>query len=112
LATKISPKKTIEGTLIGVLFSLLFAFVWSMMFAEYHVIDFIVLAFIGSVIGTAGDLVESQIKRWAGVKDSGQIMPGHGGALDRFDSLIFSSTFAFLYAFFFMDCQYFELFSA
>lgn len=110
LAPSVSPKKTREGTGIGVLVTLLFAYVWSTQFPQYRLIDYIVLAIIGSVIGTLGDLVESQIKRWAGVKDSGQMMPGHGGAMDRFDSLIFAASFAFMYAFFFMDCKYYEFF--
>ncbi len=105
LAPSISPNKTREGTAIGILFALLFAIIWSIQFTQYTLVDYLVLATIGSAIGTIGDLVESQIKRWAGVKDSGQIMPGHGGAMDRFDSLILASSFAFIYAFFFMDCQ-------
>lgn len=104
LAKKISPNKTLEGTGIGILFTVVFAIIWSQFYPEYATIHFIALAIIGSAIGTAGDLIESQLKRWAGVKDSGQILPGHGGAMDRFDSLIFASSFAFIYAFFFMDC--------
>lgn len=104
LAPSISPNKTREGTAVGILFALAFAFVWSRQFPQYGLMDYLILAVIGSVLGGIGDLIESQIKRWAGVKDSGQIMPGHGGALDRFDSIIFASSFAFLYAFFFMDC--------
>lgn len=104
LAPSVSPNKTREGTAVGVLFALIFAVVWSTQFPQYSMTNYIVLALIGSVIGSLGDLVESQIKRWAGVKDSGQIMPGHGGAMDRFDSLIFASSFAYIYAFFFMDC--------
>jgi phosphatidate cytidylyltransferase len=110
LAPKISPNKTREGTAIGILFSLVFAIIWSTQFKQFELIDFMVLSLIGSALGTKGDLVESQIKRWAGVKDSGQIMPGHGGAMDRFDSIIFASSFAFLYAFFFMDCVSWEFF--
>lgn len=105
LAPSISPNKTREGSTVGILFALGFAIVWSTQFPQYLLIDYLALAFIGGAIGGAGDLVESQIKRWAGVKDSGQLMPGHGGALDRFDSLIFASSFAFIYAFFFMDCE-------
>ncbi len=110
LAVKISPNKTIEGTAIGILFAVGFAIAWGQFHPEYAQVHFIILAIIGSAIGTAGDLVESQLKRWAGVKDSGQILPGHGGALDRFDSLIFASSFAFIYAYFFMDCVIFKLF--
>jgi phosphatidate cytidylyltransferase len=110
LAPSISPNKTREGTAIGILASLVFASLWSLEFTHYAFHHYIVLALIGSCLGTLGDLVESKIKRWAGVKDSGQMMPGHGGALDRFDSLIFSSSFAFIYALFFMDCQILEFF--
>ncbi len=110
LAPSISPNKTIEGTAIGILFALGFAFIWSTQFTQYKLVDYFILAFIGSSLGGVGDLIESRLKRWANVKDSGQLMPGHGGALDRFDSLIFASSFAFIYAFFFMDCQFWEFF--
>jgi len=106
LAKKISPNKTKEGTLCGILFSLVFAWIWFQFISksEYAQIHWVILALISSIIGTTGDLIESQIKRWAGVKDSGQMLPGHGGALDRFDSIIFSASFAFIYAFIFMNC--------
>ena len=108
LAKNISPKKTIEGTSIGLLFALLYALLWTTFNTPYQWQDYIVLAIIASVIGTMGDLAESQLKRWAQFKDSGNIMPGHGGVLDRFDSLIFSASFTFLYAYLFMDCFHVE----
>ncbi len=65
-------------------------------------IDWMVLALLAAVAGTAGDLLESKLKRLAGIKDSGNIMLGHGGALDRFDSSLVTLPFAFCYASLFM----------
>ena len=93
-----SPGKTWEGTAFGVLDTLLLAvFVGPLVqpaIAWYH---WLVLGFICSVIDTLGDLVESMLKRSVGVKDSGNIMPGHGGFLDRFDSLLIIMPFVFAY---------------
>lgn len=93
-----SPGKTWEGTAFGVLVTLLLAvFVGPWMqpaVAWYH---WLVLGLICSVVDTLGDLVESMLKRSVGVKDSGNIMPGHGGFLDRFDSLLIIMPFAFAY---------------
>lgn len=97
LFPSISPKKTVEGFLGGLFFSC----VASYFIAEYlHIISFnswLFLAIIISVFGTLGDLIESKFKRQAKVKDSGVIMPGHGGLLDRLDSIIFAAPFVFLY---------------
>lgn len=93
---RVSPGKTWEGTIIGVLitFGLSFTFnTWVFNFGNY---TWCILGFIVPILATIGDLVESKLKREAGVKDSGSIMPGHGGVLDRFDSLIFVSPFVFL----------------
>ena len=93
-----SPGKTWEGTAFGVLVTLLLAvFVGPWLqpaVAWYH---WMALGFICSVVDTLGDLVESMLKRSVGVKDSGNIMPGHGGFLDRFDSLLIIMPFAFAY---------------
>ncbi|TYA84056.1 phosphatidate cytidylyltransferase [Seonamhaeicola marinus] len=95
LFEKISPKKTVEGFLGG----LFFACVASYFIANFtHTLNFthwLVLSIIISVFGTLGDLIESKFKRQAGVKDSGVIMPGHGGLLDRLDSIIFAAPFIY-----------------
>lgn len=99
----ISPKKTWEGTIGGALLTLLVAGIWGIYAPYYQVLDWIVLALCAAIAGTLGDLFESKLKRLAGVKDSGSFMPGHGGALDRFDSLLFAAPFAFVYVYLFME---------
>ncbi len=97
LFPSISPKKTVEGFLGG----LFFACISSYFIAKYtNTLGFtqwLILAIIVSVFGTFGDLIESKYKRQAGVKDSGVIMPGHGGLLDRLDSIIFAAPFIYLF---------------
>lgn len=97
LFPSVSPKKTVEGFLGG----LFFACVASYFISKYtHTLSFtnwLILAIIISVFGTIGDLIESKFKRQAGVKDSGVIMPGHGGLLDRLDSIIFAAPFIYLF---------------
>lgn len=100
--SKISPKKTWEGTLGGVLLTLIGAAVWGYFSPYYRMIDWMALALCAAIAGTIGDLFESKLKRMADVKDSGAMMPGHGGALDRFDSLLVTAPFAFAYAINFM----------
>jgi phosphatidate cytidylyltransferase len=96
----ISPKKTIEGTLGGIIFTMALGWVWFHFYQTFSLAEWISLAAIASIVGTVGDLAESKLKRMAGVKDSGSMMPGHGGALDRFDSLLLAAPVAFLYALF------------
>jgi phosphatidate cytidylyltransferase len=97
LFESVSPKKTIEGFIGGLVFSILTAVVISMFTELLSSMHWIVIAIIVSVIGTIGDLVESKFKRQASIKDSGTIMPGHGGLLDRLDSLLFVAPFVYLY---------------
>lgn len=98
----ISPKKTWEGTVGGALLTMAGAALFAWIGKYYTVKDWIVLGGIVAVLGTFGDLFESGLKRMALVKDSGSIMPGHGGFLDRFDSLWFVIPFAWIYAIYFM----------
>lgn len=97
LFPRVSPKKTVEGFLGG----LFFACIASYFIAKYsYTLKFtywLILAITISVFGTIGDLIESKFKRQAGVKDSGVIMPGHGGLLDRLDSIIFAAPFVYLF---------------
>lgn len=98
----ISPKKTWEGTAGGALLTIGGAAIWGYYTPYYTMIDWMALALCAAVAGTAGDLLESKLKRLANIKDSGTMMPGHGGALDRFDSLLVATPFAFVYAYIFM----------
>ncbi len=105
--TKISPKKTWEGTIGGIVLSIVFmAFVYSELFYSFTnkplSIFLGTIAAIAAITGTFGDLLESKLKRMAGVKDSGTLLPGHGGFLDRFDSLLLATPAVWLYVRFFM----------
>jgi phosphatidate cytidylyltransferase len=104
LFEKISPKKTIEGFLGGLIFAIFAGYLISSylikpsaQFSDKSILIWMIIAAIVGVIGTVGDLIESKFKRIAGVKDSGKIMPGHGGVLDRLDSVIFVAPFIFLF---------------
>jgi len=97
LFERISPKKTIEGFVGGVVFTVAGAYILSIYYTFLTPLQWMGFAAIVAVFGTLGDLVESKLKRVAGVKDSGNIMPGHGGILDRLDSVVFAIPFLFLY---------------
>ncbi|MBJ6368127.1 phosphatidate cytidylyltransferase [Snuella sedimenti] len=97
LFAKISPKKTVEGFLGGLFFSCIASYFISTFTETLSFTSWLVLSIIISVFGTLGDLIESKFKRQANVKDSGVIMPGHGGLLDRLDSIIFAAPFIYLF---------------
>ena len=97
LLPRVSPKKSWEGLMGGTLLTLIAAFWMDTLMGILTQINWMVLAIIVSVFGVFGDLTESMIKRNAGMKDSGSIMPGHGGVLDRFDSLLFVVPVSFIY---------------
>lgn len=111
--SKISPKKTWEGTIGGILLCILLGgLVTGPLLASnlaagikytFTSFDWFAIAGIAGIFGTLGDLLESKIKRMAGVKDSGNLMPGHGGFLDRFDSLLIVSLVIGIYYFFYMQ---------
>jgi len=100
LFERISPKKTIEGFLGGVGFAVIASYFISkyfLMLPEKNTFIWIIIALIVGIFGTIGDLVESKFKRLSEKKDSGNIMPGHGGILDRLDSVIFVAPIVFLF---------------
>jgi len=105
LLERISPKKTVEGFVGGMLGALLAGIVIFNVLENYSPLDaekypmwvWIVMAIIVSIFGTIGDLIQSKFKRQAGVKDSGIIMPGHGGLYDRLDSIIYASPFVYAF---------------
>lgn len=96
LAPKLSPHKTIEGSIGGIFLSailcILYGFCMSKILAvELSISEFAIIGIVGSVIGQLGDLTASAIKRYTGIKDYGNLIPGHGGILDRFDSILFTA---------------------
>ena len=101
LAPKLSPKKTIEGFIGGIIFSIGFALALYEFMPFIDRIHMIAMAIICSIIGTFGDLFESKIKRSLGIKDSGTALGGHGGFLDRMDSVLMAGPACFFYLFHF-----------
>jgi phosphatidate cytidylyltransferase len=100
LLERISPKKTIEGFIGGVVFAVILGYIISKYYIEVNqsnIYIWIIIALIVGIFGTIGDLIESKFKRIAGIKDSGKIMPGHGGILDRLDSVIFVAPIVYLF---------------
>ena len=95
LCPSLSPKKTIEGSIGGIIGAIGLTY----LYIKYLEIDaywaFLLIAFIGSIVAQIGDLTASKIKRVTGIKDFGFIMPGHGGVLDRFDSILFIAPYTY-----------------
>jgi len=98
LAPRLSPKKTVEGALGGLLGGVIGALAvrWGSL-ESMPIPHTVVLGLLVAALGMAGDLLESLLKRWAGVKDSGTLFPGHGGMLDRLDSLLFGAPLLYYY---------------
>jgi phosphatidate cytidylyltransferase len=97
LFERISPGKTWEGSIGGAIFALLTAWGLSLIYKQLDYSQWMIMAVIIVISGTLGDLVESMLKRSLGIKDSGNILPGHGGVLDRFDAVLLSVPFVFVY---------------
>jgi len=101
LFERISPKKTWEGAMAGLVFAIIsFWGASELMLRDFPFVSAIVIGLIVGIVGQLGDLCESQIKRDAGVKDSSDLLPGHGGILDRLDSILFVMPTVFIYLFF------------
>lgn len=97
LFERISPKKTWEGSIGGGVLTIILAYILSIYFTNLNLINWVVIGIIITIFGGLGDLVESMLKRSLGIKDSGNILPGHGGILDRFDGLLIASPFVYCY---------------
>lgn len=99
LSPNISPKKTVEGFGLALIVTLAVGYVIPLVFvkASWSSIDWTFIAAIAGIFGTLGDLFASSVKRGAGAKDSGKLLPGHGGLLDRFDSYLMTIPWVYLY---------------
>ena len=101
LSPRVSPKKTIEGSIGGLIGATIFTGVFGIIVQKYinimPIYNYFIIGALCGVFGQFGDLVASSIKRYVGIKDYSNLIPGHGGILDRFDSIIFSATVIFYY---------------
>jgi phosphatidate cytidylyltransferase len=97
LFERISPKKSWEGFFGGALFALISGYIFSMYIPEISLVNWLIFSEIIVLFGTFGDLIESLLKRTVGVKDSGNVIPGHGGLLDRFDSMLLVAPAIFIF---------------
>lgn len=97
LCPKLSPKKTIEGAVGGVIGSALVSALFGFLFARPYLIHFVIVGVLASPVSMLGDLTASAYKRHMGIKDYGDLIPGHGGVMDRFDSVLFTAPFVYYY---------------
>ncbi len=100
MAPTISPNKTMAGFFGGMAGGTVFCLLFSLLFSPKNLLHFTLMGFLGSFFSQGGDLVESALKRRWGVKDSGRLIPGHGGILDRLDSTMFTGPFVYYYLIF------------
>ncbi len=98
LIEEVSPKKTIEGAIGGVIGCLIIALMFKWFFLpQVDILQMILLSVVGSIASQVGDLTASKIKRYCGIKDFSNFLPGHGGILDRLDSILFTSTIVYIF---------------
>jgi phosphatidate cytidylyltransferase len=98
LAERVSPKKTWEGSIIGFLFTIIAGITFKLIFYnQFTFVNILAVSLIAGVFAQIGDLFESNLKRSVQIKDSSQLIPGHGGFLDRFDSLLFAVPAVYIY---------------
>lgn len=97
LMEHVSPKKSVEGFIAGIIFTILASLIFAHLYPTFHTLFWVGFAVLVSLFGTVGDLFESLIKRTCNVKDSGYLIPGHGGILDRIDSLLVAVPAVYLY---------------
>lgn len=97
LCPKISPKKTIEGSVGGILGSVILSGVFGYFFASEILVHCLIIGVLGGIVSQFGDLTASIFKRKMGIKDYGNLIPGHGGILDRFDSVLFTGPMVYYY---------------
>lgn len=106
LIPKVSPKKTIEGSIGGLIGSVVGCTLYGYIISKYGVnvslYNYIIIGILGGIFGQFGDLVASSIKRHSGIKDYSNLIPGHGGILDRFDSILFVTVVVYYYITIFM----------
>jgi phosphatidate cytidylyltransferase len=100
LCTRLSPKKTWEGSFGGAVFTLVAAYLLSLYFTDTTTLVWLIIGIVVIIFGTLGDLAESMLKRSFNIKDSGSIMPGHGGILDRFDAILMATPFVLVVLYF------------
>jgi len=97
IAPKVSPLKSWEGLVGGTIFAVIVGILCAVLFQEINVFNWIIISLLAVIFGTIGDFFQSKLKREIGIKDSGNILPGHGGLLDRFDSLLFAIPIIFVW---------------
>ncbi len=102
LSPKISPNKTIEGSIGGIIGSLTITIIYALLVNLSPIWKLVIMSILTSVISQMGDLVASKIKRITGIKDFGKLMPGHGGVLDRFDSIILAAPVIYYFVRYFL----------